>query len=293
MLASVKRGLRLGFPFLFSCAASFMSRLTATSVVLLLLSSLPVSGDILDFNDWTTVQDPPHAGLSASADSATQVTLSAASQPIPHATDIGFQSISGVSPATSGAGFAFDSANSFSVGVDFALTLNSAVGGLGLGFGIGEDSNGSNSAGVVLLTSSGVALPFGAAARINDTNQPPQAIPILSSLTGRFIAAYDATSGDVQLGVSTNGDNVPEGTATFSGIQNSWVGGQLFPSLFLRSDDTLGTAWTSGTADAVFTNFQVTSGTPVSVPEPSGMGLVVILGMLCLHRCGRRRATRA
>lgn len=263
-----------------------MFRPAAITLICFLSFNLTASGDILDFNDWTLVQDPPDPGLSFSVDSATQVTLSAASQTIPHATDIGFKSISGASPATSSGGFAFDSTNSFSVGIDFSMTVSLGQGGLGLGFGIGEDENGRNSAGAILLTNNGGPASFGAAARINDTNQPPQVILVPGLLSGRFLATYDAVTGDVDLGLSTNGDDIPEGTATFNGIQNSWTGGQLFPSFFLRSDSTLGAAWTSGTADAVFTNFHVISGTPVSlaaVPEPSTTA-IMLLGVVCLYR---------
>src|SRR4029077_5119933 len=114
------------------------------------------------------------------------------------------------------------------------------------------------------------SLYFGGAARINDVNQSPQ--PILSvpaQSSGRLILSYNAASGNVQVGVSTNGDDTPEGTTTFSGIQHSWTNQPLLISFFERSDNSLSPAWTSGTASAVFTNFHVISGTPIAVPEPS------------------------
>ena len=245
--------------------------------------------DIIDFNHWTLVEDPPHANFTSSVDSPSQITLSATGGPIPHATDIGYQSVNGNTPATSTSGHAFDPSTDFSVAVDFSLGFSSPVGGLGIGFGIGEDTSGENAAGVALLTVDGSPFGFfGAAARINDVTQPLQVISVVAQNTGRLIASYQSATGDITLGVSTNGDDTPEGTKTFGSIQNSWNGGLLLTSFFLRSDNTLGTAWTSGTADAIFSNFHVISGTPLAVPEPSTF-ILAALAMLGLLSFGWRR----
>jgi len=174
------------------------------------------------------------------------------------------------------------------VAVDFTLSLDSAVGGLGIGFGIGEDRDGANSAGVALLTTNGFALaPFTAVARVNDVNQPLDTV-LAAQTSGRLIVSYTAAGGDVQVGVSTDGDEVPEGISTFAGIQNSWNDELLIPSFFMRSDGTLGSAWTSGTAEAVFSDFHVIEGTPVvlpvTIPEPSSLCLLGFAMPILLYR---------
>lgn len=262
-----------------------------------------VRAGIIDFNHWTLVQDPPNVHFSATADSATQVTLSATGGAVPSATDIGFQSINGSTPAASTSGYAFDPAFDFSVAIDFALTFSAPEGGLGIGFGIGEDADGMNSAGAALLrteTLLGPILAFGGAARIDDVNQTPIPILVAGQTSGRFIASYEALTGTVVVGVSTDGNDSPEGTATFTGIQNNWDDGLLlFASFFLRSQSTPGPlggpAWTSGTADAVFSDFRVISGSPVSlsataVPEPSSLVLLALGGLGLIFR--RRMHTR-
>jgi hypothetical protein len=267
--------------------------LTSLCALAAALTVTACQADILDFNSWTLVQDPPHANFTSTVDSSSQITLRATGGPIPPATDIGYQSVNGNTPAASTAGHAFDPSADFSVAVDFSLSFASAVGGLGIGFGIGEDKNGENSAGVALLTVNGSpSLFFGAVARVNDVNQSPQAILVGGQNSGRLIASYQNATGNVTLGVSTNGDDIPEGTTTFSGIQNSWNGGLLLTSFFLRSDNSLGAAWTSGTANAVFSNFHVISGTPIAVPEPS-MFMLAGLALLGLVAHGHRyRITR-
>ena len=57
------------------------------------------------------------------------------------------------------------------------------------------------------------------------------------SLEARTLAdlllPIECATGNVTLGVSTNGDDMPEGTTTFNGIQNNWNGGSLTDVLFL------------------------------------------------------------
>jgi len=273
---------------------SFQRVSTAVCATTAALCAAVCQAGIVDFNSWTLVQDPPHANFTSTVDSASQITLRATGGPIPAATDIGYQSVNGSTPAASTAGNAFDPAADFAVAVDYSLSFASPVGGLGIGFGIGEDIDGANSAGVALLTSSGSPIAFGGAARVNDVNQSPQLISVPATNTARLIASYQSATGNVTLGVSTNGDDTPEGTTTFNGIQNSWDGGLLLASFFLRSDNTLGSGWTAGTASAVFSNFHVISGTPVAVPEPAtlmlaaaGLAALVIRSM---HGCGKRMA---
>ena len=258
----------------------------------MILSAVAGQAAIIDFNQWTLVEDPPHANLTSSVDSPSQIALGATGGPISHATDIGYQSVNGNTPGTSTAGYAFSLDADFSIAVDFELGFASPVGGLAIGFGIGEDSDGGNSAGVALLTANGIPLAFGAAGRVNDVTQPLQVI-LAGQSSGRLIAIYQSATGNVTLGVSTDGDDTAEGTATLAGIQNSWNDGALLASFFLRSDNSAGSAWTSGTADAVFTNFHIISGTPIPVPEPSTYALAAVGILSLIAQASLRRHVRA
>jgi len=245
-----------------------------------IFATAPVYGGIADFSEWSQIRDPAATNFFGSVDSASQITLSATGGSVPHAADIGYKSVSGTTAADSTSGYAFDPSADFSIAVDFSLSV-SGVGGLGVGFGIGEDQDGANSVGVAMLTANGIPLlSFFGAARIGDVDQTPQAI-LTAQKDGRLIVTYTAATGDVELGVSTDGDDTSEGTAIFGGIQNNWNDEPLMPSFFLRSDDSAGLAWTSGTADAVFSDFHVIDGTPVVVPEPS-TALLATLAILAL-----------
>jgi hypothetical protein len=237
------------------------------------------------------VEDPAHVNFSSSVDSGSQVTLNATAGPIPSGTDIGYQTINGPDAANSTFGWAFDPAFDFSVSIGFDLSFSSANGGFAIGMGTGEDRNGANSAGMTLLTQNGIPGAFVGAARINDVTQTPQPLATSGQLTGRFLVSYTSSSGDIALGLSTDGDDTAEETATFSAIQNSWNDAPLMVSFFARGDNGL-FSWNSGTAETAFTDFHVISGTPFSVPEPSSVGLlslscVVLLVSRHLKRKGR------
>lgn len=266
--------------------------LLATIVASAVAHVSPAWGVSTDFNTWTQVQDPAHPNFTASVDTAAQISLFAGNGAVPIGTDIGYKSINGSTPATSTAGFAFDPAASFQVAIDFAFSLQNPVGGLGIGFGIGEDEDGENSAGVAVFTQNGIAIPVFAAGRVNDISQGLPILPPTTQLSGSFFAAYDATTGDVTVGVaSAAGANAPTSTATFLGIQNSWGGGNLLASFFLRSDSPI-QAWTSGNATAVFSDFRVLAGTPTAAPEPGSLSLLALGGLTLtsLRRRWRRKA---
>jgi hypothetical protein len=260
------------------------------SAFLYILAHVPsASAAITDLTTWTQVQDPPHGNFTASA-TPTAATLLAGNGAVPSGTDIGYQSVNGLTPALSSAGYAFNPAASFSVAIDFAMTFaNSPTGALAIGFGIGEDGNGANSAGAVMFTANGTPqLFFGGAARIDDVTQPAQAILVPASASGTLFASYDAASGNITLGAAPTMSAVaPLGTTTFTGIQNSWDDTDLITSFFLRSDSTLGPAWQGGNGQAVFSNFRVLSGSPVVVPEPSGLAMLALTATAFARR--RRR----
>ncbi|MEO1527402.1 MAG: hypothetical protein AAFX06_18385 [Planctomycetota bacterium] len=243
---------------------------------------------ITDLSTWTLVEDPPNANFSA-AQTAVNATLSAAG-PVPAGVDIGFQSVSGDTVSNSTAGHYFDTNSDFSIAIDYDWTFNSASGFLGLGFGIGEDSDGMNSAGVAMATSNGSPfLTFGGAARVNDADQAPLVLgATTSSLSGSLFVSYEAASGDILLGAATStGAAAPTVTGTYSGIQNQWNDEALLASFFIRSDGPAGGQWLGGDADAVFSNFRILSGSAVAVPEPSAVGVIALFGTTLAMR--RRR----
>lgn len=252
-----------------------------STVALLWLSiaASNVAASIDNLNSWTQVQDPPHSGMSGVVNSATQVTLTA-SGAVPAGTDIGYQSIDGVSVASSSSGNYFSPSQSFHIAVDFNLTGLNSIGFAAIGFGVGEDGAGMNSSGPLMAILNGAPSGFSGAARINDVTQSPILIsgPGLPTNTasGRFFVRYDSLTGDIITGVSTTpGSDAPTHAGTFSGLQNSWNDKDLLASFFLRSDSLLSIPpLTSGTVSAVFSNFEVLAGTPVSVvPLPAAVWL--------------------
>lgn len=265
--------------------------LTLAAGLLASISSAPAWAGISDLSGWTLVEDPPNALFSGTA-SAGSILLSALGGPIPAATDIGFQSVDGETPAASTTGHAFSPLMDFRIAIDFAISTVNPVGQLGIGFGIGEDGDGKNSAGAALLVNNGTpSILFGAAARVNDVNQTPAPIFVFGALAGSLFVDFDALSGNITLGASqTPGAATPSGSATFTGLQKDWSGGDLLASVFLRSDSTGASAWQSGTAAVAFSNFRVLEGTASPVPAPATLALLA-LGALAL-RAAARLSTR-
>ncbi|MCA9138172.1 MAG: hypothetical protein KDB00_15480 [Planctomycetales bacterium] len=264
------------------------------AVTLLFAWAVVASAAITDFGTWTLVQDPAHPGFTASATSTT-ATLSAGNLAIPAGTDIGYQSVNGSTPGSSSNGFYFSPLSDFSLAIDYAWSFSAGpTGFLGLGFGIGEDADGMNSAGVAMVTSDGSPfLTFAGAARINDVNQSPLPLgnPIFnpSTLSGTLFVQYQAASGDVTIGAATSqGAGAPTVMDKFVGIGNQWSGDKLMTSFFIRSDEsTPGTTWSGGNADAVFSNFRVLNGSAVAIPEPSTA--ITSCLVLCLFLTRRTR----
>jgi len=250
---------------------------------------------ITDFNNWTLLEDPPHANFSSSVDSSSQVTL-AASGALPSGTDIAYQSFDGFDAAGSTGGWAFDPNSDFSVSIGFDLSFTGGLGGFTIGFGIGEDRDGTDSAGVILASMNGSPAAYAGVGRENDNDVPAVGIGATVQSTGRFIVTYDQALGDVTVGVSTDGDDVIDGApGLLSGMKAMWDGEMLGVSFFARGDNGV-FSFSGGGADAVFTDLRVLSGSaielPVTVPEPSAIVLAV-LGVFGVALAGRRRRRRA
>lgn len=260
--------------------------LAATAIVAFCVSTSQAA-NIDDLGTWTLAEDPPHPNLSATLDSSTQATLSA-NGAVPATVDIGYQSVDGADVANSTAGHYFSAGESFSVAIDFEVSANASMGLAGIGFGIGEDAAGNNSAGVGLAILNGTPTTFSGASRINNVTQPIAPLPLAATSSGRFFVAYDEPSGDITYGVNPiPGSLTPSSGAVFSGLQNNWPGEDLLVSFFLRSDTFLiAGPLSSGSVDAVFSNFTVLSGTAVAaVPEPGTIFLVLTgMGALLIRR---------
>jgi hypothetical protein len=162
------------------------------------------------------------------------------------------------------------------------------VGILGLGFGIGEDGAGANSAGALMVTNGGLPfLSFGGAARVGDVDEPALVLASAATLSGSLFVGFEAATGTITVGASqTPGAVSADASDTFDAIQTNWAGEDLLASVFMRSD-ILGWAG-GGTAEAEFSNFRVLEGSAILIPEMSivvpGFGLFAVLGVAMRRR---------
>lgn len=281
--------------------SSAPSRVTAMRPVLALFlltaalaCTIAHAGSITDLSQWRLVEDPPNANFTAT-DDITSATLNATGGPISPGTDIGYQSVSGGTVAGSGSGFYFSPDASFSLAIDYAFAFGpSASGTLGIGFGIGEDIDGADSAGVAMLVDSFFRTPvFGAAGRVNDSNVTPIALGS-GSLAGSMFLEYVAGTGSIVVGYSsTPGGGSPTSSGTFASLQDLWDDDDLLVSFFLRSETGLISGWQGGTAEAVFSNLRVLSGTPREIGTPAGAPLPPSLALLAPGLLLLRRHRRA
>ena len=264
----------------------------ATLLLIGLAPSL-AAATITNLSDWTLAEDPPNTAMSGMIDSPTQATLEAAGS-VPSGTDIGFQSVDGPSVAASTGCYYFSPASDFSVAIDYNLSAVASSGGGGIGLGIGEDRAGVNSAGVGLAFINGLPTLLATAARIDNDDEPIASFGTPMGF-GRFFVSYDSASGDITAGFSgTPGAATPDTTSVIAGIQDQWDDEPLLVSFFLRSQEfslapTLPSVPPlSGTSvTAVFSNFEVLSGTPVPViPEPAAIVLALCGACVLGHARG-------
>lgn len=192
------------------------------------------AGLITDFQTWKQVEDPPHVNMTGGVVSSTEVSLTAIG-PVPAGTDIGYQSINGNTVAGSSSGNYFLASQDFHIAVDFAVDAGNSTGFAAIGFGIGEDGDGNNSAGPLLAFFDGTPLGFFGGARTNNVDITPLPVPFGPSATtsGRFFLDYQSLSGNITIGVNTiPGSNLPTDTITFGALQTNWNNDSLLVSFF-------------------------------------------------------------
>lgn len=262
---------------------------TLTAVLIALSASLSPAASIGDLADWTMIEDPAHPGMSASVD-IFGVGVLTGDGAVPSGTDIGYASVNGSDVASSTAGFYFDPSTSFSLAITFDFSAMSSIGAGGIGFGIGEDIDGTDSAGVGLAFINGVPALIATAGRVNDVDEPLSTFATMPVALGRFFVEYDSVTQDVILGVSNSpGSATPLETKTLAGIGSQWDGEPLLASFFLRSQSAIIVpSLSSGQVEAQFSNLTVLSGTPISIPEPATSFLAIsgALGVLASRRLG-------
>ena len=264
------------------CAAGFAVAPGATSLA---------TAAFTDFTNWSLVEDPPNALFSGSATPGS-ATFFAGDGGVPVGTDIGYQSVNGLSPGSSTAGYAFDPSMSFTIAIDYAITFTgNPEGYLSLGFGVGEDGDGMNSAGMAMTTFDGAPfLVYGAGARVNDVDQPALPLALASAASGSLFVSYDAATGDVELGASTmQGAANPEASGTYAGLQDQWAGTELLASFFIRSGPI--EPWSGGgAAEAAFSNLRILEGEAKFIPGP---GVVSVMMLAMMAGSSRRRRGRS
>lgn len=257
-------------------------------LVMALLCGAASAASISDLTTWTLVQDPAHPGMTASPVSSLGAALNA-NGPVPSGTDIGYASVNGANVAGSSAGYYFEPAEDFEIAVEFDFSGELSRGTGGLGIGIGEDVDGTDSAGVGLVFINGDAASFATAGRVDDVNQPSEAFGGAFT-NGRFFLRYESATGNVSVGVTRLGSfPSPDVFRTLTGIQKQWDDEPLLVSFFLRSQ-TLGPirGLSSGQVNAIFSNFRVLNGTPLTIPEPTTTVLAT-LALFAPWRFPRRR----
>lgn len=227
------------------------------------------AASINDLTQWTLVEDPPHPSVFTVSNTPSSTRLRAAGA-VPSGVDIGFASVNGSTVAGSTDGYYFDPTKDFSIRLSTDLLLTNSVGGGAIGFGIGEDIQGRNSAGVIVTFLNGEIVALAAVSRVNDVDQPTRIIELTTRESNRLIVQYDSDTKQITLG-ATRGtvDDLGATIVETLDVASGWSGTPLLASFFLRSQSLGPVASLSGQSDAIFSSLQVTSGIAQSVPEPN------------------------
>ncbi|MEM6392888.1 MAG: PEP-CTERM sorting domain-containing protein [Planctomycetota bacterium] len=259
--------------------------LASTLAATLVLAAAPLaSAQITDLNNWFLVEDDPNGSLTATvAPDGSSVTLSI-NGPINANDDIGLSTINGFDAGTSSLGFAFDPAQSFRAAIDFNVSNTAGIlGSLALGFGLGEDIDGTDSVGAgILLVPSLPATQGFVAALDGDTLVGSFPLSGVPTFPGSLIVDYDAGTGNVLAGYAGPGDSDFVQVGPPAPVGPLWDNEPLILSLFINGGAPVGTgvsAVVNGPATVTFSNPRVIPGSPFVIPEPSAIALLV-LGVL-------------
>jgi len=264
--------------------------IAAAIALALLLAPNASASSITDFNHWTLVQNPadPDLTLSVAPDgSAATVTLAGH---VDSFTDIGLASVNADDVASATQGFAFAPDTTFTLAVDYAVDFGpDAVGTIGLGLGVGENIDGTNSAGSAVTGFPGL-LAGATVGRVDDNNQTAGAPKPATNAGSLFVTFNSITAGLVLAGDVTAGNSLAPNAAsptffsTLDAIGNDWNGDDLLVSFFVNGGPL---DYTGGTTTVTFTNLRVTQGSPSAVvPSPTAASCLA-LGLAAL--AGRRR----
>lgn len=268
---------RSTLPWLAAVAFLLSATGAEASVIITIADPPPPAPLVTAEGEWSLVEDPPHSGMGASplvTPNGPGAGLFAIGD-VPSGTDIGYAS----------SGFSFDPSSSFEVAIDFDFSSRDSTGGGAIGFGVGEDVAGADSAGVTLGFLNGAAALFATGGRVDDTEQALATLPVAAFGTGRFFVEYDSLTGDILLGVNaTPGASDPAVFNTLPGFQNQWDDEPLIVSFFLRSQAvSVFSGLSAGEVTAIFTNFEVLNGSPI--PEPATlMASLGAIGFLAVQR---------
>ncbi|MEO1236409.1 MAG: hypothetical protein AAFX76_06425 [Planctomycetota bacterium] len=256
----------------------------------------PASGQLTGLTSFTLLEDPPNANLTAAFGSGGEAVLTA-NGAVPDGVDIGLASVDGPTVSGSTSGFFFAPDTDFSIAIDYAVAFDGSVGAGGIGFGIGVDADGADSAGIGLAFNNGGVLGTASAGRVGDEDTPVGPITILTGpASGRFFVGYDADAGAATVGLSaTPGAGVPDGSLPaappITEIADAFEGQPLLVSFFLRSEQltvpltsTVLPPLSAGTVTATFSNLEVLAGTPIAVPEPAAGLVLLAFGGVALGR---------
>jgi len=260
------------------------TRFIAAAIVMTI--SLPALGsDITNLNNWYLVEDDPNNSMTTTIDpSGSSVTLNITG-PIGPNDDIGLTTINDFDAANSTAGFKFSRDQDFKAAIDFSISgLDSIVGSLGLGFGFGEDIDGTDSFGAGILFTSAPAESLLAFTVVIANDTQAGVLPFFGStpMTGSFIVEYDAATGNAFAGYAAAGATdfvIGQTTLAPAPVDSIWDDEELILSLFITGGGratNLATGVLDGSAAITFSNARVISGSPTIIPEPASATLLIM-----------------